>query len=139
MGKIEHVGLSNVDRHHIDTARKIVPIVSVQNRCHVLYKRDLTSGLLDYCGAQGITYIPFNPVGGGHGHKRLLQVETLSEIAARHDTSVYCIALAWLLQKGRHVLPIPGASRVASITDSVKAVDIQLSAQEVAGIDALPE
>jgi aryl-alcohol dehydrogenase-like predicted oxidoreductase len=66
-------------------------------------------------------------------------VKRLSEIAARHDASVYCIALAWLLQKGRHVLPIPGASRVASITDSVKAVDVQLSAQEVAGIDALPE
>ncbi len=138
-GKIQHVGLSNVDRHHVDAAREIVPIVSVQNRCHVLYKHDLNSGLLDYCGKAGITYIPYSPVGGGRGHKRLPQVETLGEIASTHDTSVYCVALAWLLQKGRHLLPIPGASRAASIADSVQAVEVHLSAQQVASIDALPE
>ena len=138
-GKIANVGLSNVEQHHIKIARKIVPIASVQNKCNVLYKKDLANGLLDYCGVEGITYIPYSPVGGGQGHKRLPSVEMLSEIARRHDSSVYCIALAWLLHKGDHVLPIPGASRVTSIADSVKAVDIRLSAEEVVSLDTLTE
>ena len=138
-GKIANVGLSNVEQHHIKIARRIVPIVSVQNKCNVLYKRDLTNGLLDYCGVEGIVYIPYSPVGGGHGHKRLPGVETLSIIARQHDSSVYCIALAWLLHKGNHVLPIPGASRVASIEDSVKAVGIQLSEENIVSLDALTE
>ncbi|MDJ0957524.1 MAG: aldo/keto reductase [Arenicellales bacterium] len=138
-GKIANVGLSNVEQHHIKIARKIVPIASVQNKCNVLYKKDLANGLLDYCGVEGITYIPYSPVGGGHGHRRLSGVEALSTIAHEHDSSVYCIALAWLLHKGNHVLPIPGASRVASIEDSVKAVDIKLSEEEVLSLDALSE
>lgn len=138
-GKITNVGLSNVDKNHIDTAREIVPIASVQNRCHVLCKQDVTNGLVDYCGAQGITYIPYSPVGGGHGHTKLPAVSVLQEIASRHDASVYRIALAWLLHQGDHVLPIPGASKVASIVDSAKAGEIQLTAEEVASIDALPE
>ena len=138
-GKITNVGLSNVEQHHIKIARTIVPIVSVQNKCNVLYKKDLNNGLLDYCGIEGITYIPYSPVGGGYGHKRLAGVDTLAKIAQQHDSSVYCIALAWLLCKGDHVLPIPGASRIDSIKDSVKAVDIQLSEEEVLSLDALSE
>ena len=96
-GKIEHVGLSNVDRHHIDTARKIVPIVSVQNRCNVLYKHDLTSGLLDYCGVQGITYIPYSPVGGGQRPQAAASGgDVIRDCrATRYQRLLYCAGLAF--------------------------------------------
>ncbi|MDH3690042.1 MAG: aldo/keto reductase [Gammaproteobacteria bacterium] len=137
-GKIANVGLSNVDKDQIDTAKDIVPISSVQNECHVLYKKDMANGLVDYCGTQGITYIPYSPV-GGDGHKKLPEVHLLAEIASKHGVSVYQVALAWLLHKGDHVLPIPGASRISSIRDSAKAVELRLSPEEVARIDAIPD
>ncbi len=134
-GKIQNIGLSNVTRDHIDDALTQVPIQSVQNRCHVLCQDDVRSGLLDYCATKGITYIPYSPVGGGNGHKTLRDVAALREIGNRHQCSPYRVALAWLLSKGNHVLPIPGASRIESITDSARAVEVVLSSQEILQID----
>ncbi|MDH3375571.1 MAG: aldo/keto reductase [Gammaproteobacteria bacterium] len=138
-GKIQNVGLSNVTRNHIDDALTQVPIVSVQNRCHVLCQDDIRSGLLDYCATKGITFIPYSPVGGGNGHKTLRDVAVLREIGHGHQCSPYRVALAWLLSKGNHVLPIPGASRIESITDSARAVDVTLSSQEILQIDRLAD
>ena len=138
-GKIQNVGLSNVTRDHIDEALTQVPIVSVQNRCHVLCQHDIDSGLVNYCATQGITYIPYSPVGGGRGHKMLSDVAALREIGSRHHCSPYRVALAWLLSKGNHILPIPGASRVESIIDSARAVEVTLSSQEVLQIDRLAD
>ncbi len=136
-GKIAHVGLSNVDIPQLEAARAIVPVASVQNRCHVLCRRDLDNGLVDYCRQHGITYIAYSPVGGGNGHKRLPGVAALTEIARAHAASVYCVALAWLLHKGEHILPIPGASRTTSILDSVKAASLKLTGADVTSIDKI--
>lgn len=136
-GKIQHLGLSNVDRQEIETARAIAPIVSVQNLCHPLCQRDIRSGLVDYCRQAGIAYIPYSPLGGGRGYRKLAGTRPLCEIADRHGCSVYAAALAWLLSKGDHVLPIPGASRPESILDSARAVGIRLSSDETARIDEL--
>lgn len=138
-GKISHLGLSNVDVSHLEMAREIIPVVSVQNRCNVLCKDDLKNGVVDYCRQHGITYLPYSPVGGGNGHNKLPGEATLKEIADRHGISVYCVALSWLLHKGEHILPIPGASQPNSILDSVKAVGTQLTDTEIAQIDRIPD
>lgn len=134
-GKIRHIGLSNITPVDLELALTMTPIVSVQNRCNPLEQNDFRNGMVDLCAARGVTYIPHSPVGGHHGHVRLPDHPILRRLARRHQASTYQIALAWLLAKGPHILPIPGASKPASIIDSLGAVRVQLDAEEVAAID----
>lgn len=136
-GKVRSIGLSNVDAGQLQTAMQHVEIVSVQNRCHLLAARDLASGLIDLCARNGVTYIAHSPVGGHYGHVELARQPLLQELAARHGCTPYGIALAWLLALGDHVIPIPGASRVQSIRDSLAATRIRLDNAELARLDAM--
>lgn len=136
-GKIRHVGLSNVDTRQLGQAQDIVRVESVQNRCNPLDQEDFRNGLVQACAEQGVTYIAYSPVGGHFGHSRQARHRVLEEIARAHGVSAYQVALAWLLGKAPHVLPIPGASRPASITDSAAAARLTLSHQEMRRIDAL--
>jgi aryl-alcohol dehydrogenase-like predicted oxidoreductase len=138
-GKIRHIGLSNISPAQLEQALSLTLIASVQNRCNLFDKRDFHNGLIDFCQARQITYIPYSPVGGHYNHARLTQEPLLLQLAAEYQTSPYCIALAWLLHKGRHILPIPGASKVASVRDSLQAVHPALSAENIAAIDHLPD
>lgn len=138
-GKILHIGVSNVSPRELDHACRSATIVSVQNRCNVFMKRDVKNGLIEICRARGISYIPYGPVGGHNGHLRLSKNALLQRLARKYGASVYCIALAWLLAKGEHVLPIPGASKVASVQDSLMAATVDLSIEDVAPIDAMAD
>jgi aryl-alcohol dehydrogenase-like predicted oxidoreductase len=139
-GKIVHIGLSNVTLGDLQRAATHVPIVSVQNRCNPCMKKDFgNDGVIDYCKEQGLTYIAHSPVGGHFGHSRLAEEATLQSLAVKYHASPYQIALAWLLAKGEHIVPIPGASRVTSILDSLQAVRLQLQDDDLAAIDALPD
>ena len=114
-GKIRHIGLSNISPAQLEQALSFTLIASVQNRCNLFDKRDFHNGLIDFCQARRITYIPYSPVGGGHGHIRLAQEPLLLQLATQYEATPHRIALAWLLHKGQHILPIPGASKVAAI------------------------
>ena len=134
-GKIAAIGLSNVTARHVDQALAITPIAAVQNRCNVLERRDVDSGLVARCAELGIAYVAYSPVGGHWGHKRLATSPELTRVAAKHGASSHAIAIAWLLALGPHVLPIPGASRVASITNSLTAAGIALDGEDLAALD----
>lgn len=136
-GTIAAIGLSNVQPHHIDEALRLTPIAAVQNRCNVLDTRDFSSGLVERCRELGIAYVPYSSVGGHGGHKRLAHSPVLARIAAKHSTSIYAIALAWLLAKGPHILPIPGATKIASVQNSLSAADVLLDTDDLAALDAL--
>jgi aryl-alcohol dehydrogenase-like predicted oxidoreductase len=136
-GKIGAIGLSNVDARQIDEALRLTPIAAVQNRCNVLDRRDIDNGLVERCRELGIAYVPYSPVGGHWRHTRVAGNATLSQIATKHATTPYVIALAWLLSKGGHVLPIPGASKVASIESSLAALRLSLDSRDLAALDAL--
>lgn len=136
-GKIRHVGLSNVTLEQLNAAQKIVRIESVQNECNPAQDEDVRSGLIRACAAEQVTYLPYSPVGGHYGHRRLAKHPMLVKLAKAHGTSPYCIALAWLLSLGNNVLPIPGASKVTSIVDSVKAVAVELTSDELRQIAAI--
>jgi aryl-alcohol dehydrogenase-like predicted oxidoreductase len=136
-GKIRLLGLSNVSATQLDQAMRLAEIVSVQNRCNPLEPRDLANGMVEHCRQLGVSYIPHSPVGGHTGHAQMVRHPKLAAIAASHGISVYCLALAWLLAKGDHILPIPGASRVESIVDSLRATEVSLDARDIAMIDAL--
>jgi aryl-alcohol dehydrogenase-like predicted oxidoreductase len=133
-GLIGAIGLSNVSAKQLDEAFEITPIAAVQNRCNFYERRDLDSGLVERCRQAHVAYVPYSPVGGQFGHHRLGRDAALVEIAAKHESSAYAVALAWLLERGEHIVPIPGASKVASIEDSLRATAITLDA---ADLDAL--
>ncbi|HEY2627074.1 MAG TPA: aldo/keto reductase, partial [Candidatus Udaeobacter sp.] len=131
-GKIRHVGLSNVDPEEIARARKILPIVSVQNRYNIEDRK--SEKALVYCEREGLGYLPWFPIGGGRG----LKPENALERAARdHGVSVVQIALAWLLERSAVMLPIPGTSSVAHLEENVAAAKLKLTSAEWKAIDAL--
>jgi aryl-alcohol dehydrogenase-like predicted oxidoreductase len=130
-GKIAYLGLSNVNQRQLDEAVGLTPIAAVQNRCNVLDTRDFESGLVERCRQLNIAYVPYSSVGGHSGHRRLAHSPALAGVAEKHATSIYVIALAWLLAQGPHVLPIPGATKVASVRSSASAVAVALDADDL--------
>jgi aryl-alcohol dehydrogenase-like predicted oxidoreductase len=130
-GKIRHLGLSEVGPREIERARKIVPIATVQNRYNVLDRR--WDDALEHCEAHGLGFMPWSPVGGG----RSLQGGPLEALARARDTSVYQVAIAWLLHRSPVMLPIPGTSRVAHLEENVAAGELELGPEELRALDAL--
>jgi len=130
-GKIRHVGLSNVTTQQIERARKILPIVSVQNEYNIEDRK--SEDVLAYCEQQNLGFLPWFPIGGGRG----LRTGSALEAAAKtHGVSVYQVALAWLLQRSPVMLPIPGTSNLAHLQDNVAAAKLQLTPAEWKAIDA---
>ncbi len=136
-GKIQHIGLSNVNAGEIEEANKIATIVSVQNRCNILERKSFTNGIVDYCLKHNIVFIPHSPVGGHFNHARLEKSAPLKKVAGKYNASVYQVALAWLLHQGKHILPIPGASKVSSITSSMGALSIRLESADLQLLEKL--
>ena len=97
----------------------------------------MTSGLIDKCEQSNVSYLPYYPVGGKDHHQKLSSRSLLKPIAEKYQTSTYCVLLNWLLRVGPHVIPIPGASRVTSVLDSVKAADFELDDEDFAQVSAL--
>jgi len=123
-GKIRHVGLSEVSTSEIERARKILPIVSIQNRYNINDRK--WEKELDYCEKENLGFLPWFPVGGGRGVKST----TLDAVAKAHNTSVYQVALAWLLQRSPVMVPIPGTSNVRHLEDNVAAAKLKLTPEE---------
>jgi aryl-alcohol dehydrogenase-like predicted oxidoreductase len=131
-GKIRHVGLSNVEPHEIARARKIVPIVSVQNRYNIEDRE--SENVLVYCEKESLGFLPWFPIGGGGGLK---PENPLDAAAKAHGVSVVQIALAWLLERSPVMLPIPGTSSLQHLEENVAAAKLKLTPQEWNAIDAL--
>jgi pyridoxine 4-dehydrogenase len=131
-GKIRLVGLSNVTREHIERARKIVPIVSVQNRYSFADRE--WDYVVDYCAANGIGFIPWFPLAAGR-----VAGDVLNEIAQAHQASPKQVALAWLLRRSPIVLPIPGTSSVEHLEENVAAASVQLTQEEYERLRDVPE
>jgi len=131
-GKIRHIGLSNVDPEEITQARKIVPIVSVQNRYNIEDRK--SENVLVYCENENLGFLPWFPIGGGGGLK---PENPLNTAAKAHGVSVYQVALAWLLARSPVILPIPGTSSLAHLEENVAATKLKLTAEEWKAIDAI--
>src|SRR5579863_625814 len=130
-GKIRMVALSNVTREHIERARRIVPIVSVQNRYSFADRE--WDYVVDYCQSNGIAFIPWFPLGAGK-----VAGEVLSRIARAHGASPTQIALAWLLRRSPIMLPIPGTSSIEHLEQNVAAASLRLTDEEYRGLFEVP-
>lgn len=118
-GKIRHVALSNVTREHIERARKIVPIVTVQNR-YSFADREYDY-VVDYCQQHGIGFMPWAPLA-----QQRIAHEALAKAAAQLQATPLQVALAWLLKRAKNILPIPGTSSVPHLEENVAAAGLEL-------------
>ena len=134
-GKIEHVGLSNVNVDEIRTGMAVCEIVTVQNRCHAGYRSSFKNGVVSFCEAHEITFLAHSPVGGYRGHSTLTAQAVVRDVANQCGASPYRVVLAWLLARSQAILPIPGASRPMSIEDSAQATALSLTPDQIAAID----
>jgi aryl-alcohol dehydrogenase-like predicted oxidoreductase len=135
-GKVRWVGLSNCTVEQLEEALGIAEIVSVQNQLSLGYTSPLAKGEVDACTERGIAFLPWSPLGGIGKADSTGTVNAVRSAAEAHDVSPQQVALAWLLAQGPTVIPIPGASRPESITDSVRAVELELTEEELAAISA---
>jgi pyridoxine 4-dehydrogenase len=118
-GKIRHVALSNVTREHIERARKIVPIVSVQNRYSFADRE--SDFIVDYCEQNNIAFLPWAPLGQARAAH-----EALAKAAKTLNATPFQVALAWLLKRSKVILPIPGTASVPHLEENVAAAGLQL-------------
>ena len=131
-GKIRLVALSNVTQEHIERARRIVPIVSVQNRYSFADRE--WDYVVDYCVSNGIAFIPWFPLGAGK-----VAGDVLNQIAQALRASPTQIALAWLLGRSSIMLPIPGTSSVEHLEENIAAASLRLTDKDYQMLSKVPE
>jgi aryl-alcohol dehydrogenase-like predicted oxidoreductase len=162
-GKVRHIGLSEASVDTIRRAAAVHPIAALQSEWS-LWSRDIEDEIVPTCRELGIGIVPFSPLGRGFLTGRITSVEDLAEkdmrrgqprfgagafeanltsvdvvrdIAAAHDARPGQVALAWLLAKGLDVVPIPGTKRIAYLEENLGAVDVDLSSEDIARLDAV--
>src|SRR5204862_3205925 len=131
-GKIQYVALSNVTLEHLERARKIVPIVSVQNRYSFADRE--WDHVVDYCERNEIAFIPWFPLGAGAVAGRLLE-----RIAKARQVKPIQVALAWLLKRSPVMLPIPGTTSIVHLEENVQAASLQLADDEYLELTGIAE
>src|SRR5437763_4211631 len=134
-GKIRHVGLSEVTVAEIEQAKKVMPIVSIQNQYNITDRNAKVA--LNYCEKEKMGFIPWAPIGGSRNPSLRNTGNALEAEAKRHNVSVVQLALAWLLQKSPVILPIPGTSSLAHLEENMAAAKLQLTPQEWKKIEDL--
>jgi aryl-alcohol dehydrogenase-like predicted oxidoreductase len=163
-GKVRTLGLSEVDVPTLERAAAIHPISALQSELS-LWTRGALDDVVPWCAEHGVAFVPFAPLGRGFLTGRLpvdssfgegdfrrrnprFQPEAMSQneaivdrvraIADELDASAAQVAIAWVLAQGEHVIPIPGTKRLRYLEENVGAVDVQLSADALAELAALP-
>ena len=162
-GKIRGIGLSEVSEETLRKAHAVHPITTLQTE-YSLWSRDPEDGLLQACKELGIAFVAYSPLGRGfltgqikrfedfdkddyrrhaprfqgeNFTKNVALVEKVGELAKRKGCTTSQLALAWVMAQGEHIFPIPGTKRIKYLEENVGAVDVKLSADELAEIDAI--
>jgi pyridoxine 4-dehydrogenase len=130
-GLVRHIGLSNVTPRQVTEGRAIANIVCVQNQYNLVYRDD--DALLEQLGAAGIAYVPFFPLGGFTP----LQSTGLADVARGLGVTPMQTALAWLLQRARNILLIPGTASLAHLRENLAAASMELPTPIMATLDQI--
>jgi aryl-alcohol dehydrogenase-like predicted oxidoreductase len=134
-GKVRWIGISNASLEQIELATSIAEIVAVQNQLSLEYRSPIAKGEVAECERRGIAFLAWSPLGGiPQAADAPAQHDAVRAAADAHGVSPQQVALAWLLSLSPAVVPIPGATRPASILDSVAAADLRLTGDELEAI-----
>jgi pyridoxine 4-dehydrogenase len=125
-GKIRHIGLSNVTEEQLRRAQRLTPIVSIQNRYNVDYRR--SESLVDLCEQEQMVFLPWAPIQNFDSNG------TVHKLAQRYDATTRQIVLAWLLARSPSILPIPGTGSMSHLDANVAAAAIKLTMAEVVSV-----
>jgi pyridoxine 4-dehydrogenase len=132
-GLVKHVGLSEVTVDQVERARKVIPIVSVQNKYNVL-ERDWQD-VVDYCDRSGLAFIPWFPLGAGAIERERSEAhDAIDRVARKHEATTLQVALAWLLARSPSMLVIPGTSKVKHLEENIAAAALELSDEDMAAL-----
>jgi aryl-alcohol dehydrogenase-like predicted oxidoreductase len=163
-GKARAIGMSEVGVAELERAQAIHPVASVQSEAS-LWTRDAFAEVVPWCAAHGAAFLPFAPLGRGFltgalglrsfgpgdfrkNNPRFQReamdanqalVERVKAVAERHGATPAQVALAWLLAQGEHIVPIPGTRRAERLEENAGAASLELSAEDLAELDALPD
>lgn len=127
-GKIRHVALSNVSLKELGEARRIVPIVSVQN-AYSLERRD-SDAMIDACEKDGLAFLPWYPLAAGNA----LKSAKVKRVAGKHGATPAQVCLAWLLHRSPAVLPIPGTGNLQHLEENAAAARLVLAPEDLAAL-----
>jgi len=136
-GTIQRAGISNTDPDQIREAQSILGdgLVSVQNEFSPKFQSSRAE--LDLCTASGLAFLPWSPLNGARGVGKLgNDHNAFAEVAEAHGVSPQQVVLAWMLTLSPVIIPIPGSSRPATITDSARAADLTLTDDELTRLSA---
>ena len=160
-GKVRHLGLSEAGAGTLRRAVAVHPIAALQSE-YSLWEREIETEILPACRVLGVGLVPFSPLGrgflagaakraeeypdtdyrkrdpryqGANYDANMRAVEVVKAVAERHGVSAGQVALAWLLAQGDDIVPIPGSKRRVTLEDSAAAVDVRLSADDLAELD----
>ena len=162
-GKARAIGMSEATLDELERAHAIHPVASLQSEFS-LWTRDPLDGVLPWCAEHGAAFIPFSPLGRGFLTGKLTSadfeqgdfranlprfsdeamqrnldlVERVRAVAERHEAAPGQVALAWVLAQGEHIVPIPGTRRVTYLEENAAAARLELTADDLAELDALP-
>ncbi|MDA0138982.1 aldo/keto reductase [Solirubrobacter deserti] len=163
-GKVRALGMSEASVDELERAHAIHPVASLQSEAS-LWTRDAFADVVPWCVEHGAAFLPFAPLGRGFLTGALAPqkfpsgdfrknnprfqpeamdanqalVERVQAVAARREATAAQVALAWLLAQGSNVVPIPGTKKVSRLEENAAAASLQLSAEDLAELDALPE
>ena len=138
-GKLDLIGLSNVDHATVERALEFVTVAEVQNAYSIIDRRD--DALIDLARERGIAFVPFGPLGSAYrgGPARLAQDPTIVRVARKHRATPSQIALAWLLARYDRMLLIPGTSSVAHLEENMAVAELGLDDSDLAALDRVEQ
>ena len=163
-GKVRYLGLSEASAETLERAHKVHPITALQSEYSLWTRDPEENGVLETCRRLGVGFVPYSPLGRGfltgalqspddfaeddyrrvsprftgeNFAKNLQLVEKIGELAAARRVKPSQLALAWVLAQGEHLVPIPGTKQRKYLEENVAAVTLELSAAELAEIDAI--
>jgi pyridoxine 4-dehydrogenase len=134
-GKLDLIGLSNVDQATVERALDFVDVAEIQNGYGIIDRQD--DAMVDFARAHEIAFVPFFPLGSAFagGPKRLAAETAIVAVADKHGATPTQIALAWLLARYDRMLLIPGTASIAHLEENVAALEIGLDANDLAVLD----
>ena len=147
-GKVRHLGLSEVTPEQAAEAHAIHPVSAVQSEFSLWNREPLESGVIEWCGANSVAFVPFAPLGRGFltGAVKATgatqptnrTLGRLREVAGRHWATPAQIAIAWVLAHGEHVIPIPGTNQRRYLQENVGAARLALDPEDVEDLTGTP-
>jgi len=138
-GKVDLIGVSNVNQEQLEQALKLVTVGEVQNPYSVIDRAD--DPLVELCAEHDVAFVPYFPLGSAFtgGPAKLAEDPTLRSVAEKHDASASQVALAWLLARYERMLLIPGTSSVSHLEENYAAIELELDEDDMAALESVPQ